>query len=318
MKNLINKKYRAVVIGCGKIGAEEWSYPKNIKPATHAAAYLQNPKVKLVGLCDIDSQKLRRAGRFFPGTPLYFSAEKMLEETKPDIVSVATHLDTHFELVKMAAGIGPKAIICEKPMSDSFKKAKLMVEICKRGKCLLFINHLRHFDPLMRKWQGKVRGGLLGKSLQVKCNYYNGFFNNGTHMVDLLRWFLGEVERVSGFYNLETSNPKKDKNIDAVVFFKNKSRAILQSQFQKRGLTEWVFYGENGELKIKKLGMEIRYGNLKIGKSRSFMSSMVSHIVSCLEGKEKPVSVSREGLAVLKILFALKKSAERQGKIIKL
>lgn len=318
MKNLINKKYRAVVIGCGKIGAEEWSYPKNIKPATHAAAYLQNPKVKLVGLCDIDSQKLRRAGRFFPGTPLYFSAEKMLEETKPDIVSVATHPDTHFELVKMAAGIGPKAIICEKPISDSLAKSESMVKICKSKGCLLFIGHLRHFDPLIKEWQEKVRNGSLGSISQVNCLYYNGFLNNGTHVIDILRWFLGDVEWVSGFYNLDTSNPEKDKNIDAIICFKNKSRAIIQSLPKKIGLTEWFFHGEKGELAIKKLGMEISYKNLKIGKPRSLMAPMVSHIISCLEGKEKPVSVGREGLAVFKILFALKKSAERQGKIIKL
>ncbi|MBU4462042.1 Gfo/Idh/MocA family oxidoreductase [Patescibacteria group bacterium] len=310
------KNYKATVIGCGRIGAEEWRYQKNIKPATHAAAYWNHPKIELAGLCDIDSRKLKKTKKFFPGVPLYSSARKMLKEIEPDIVSVATHPDTHFKFVKMAAESGVKAIICEKPMSDSFIKAESMVKICEEKKCLLFISHLRHFDPLIRKWQEKVKKGLLGKISQVNCFYHNGFFNNATHTVDLLRWFLGEVGVVSGFYNLETSNLEKDKNIDAIVCFKNKSNAILHSLPQKRGFTEWFFYGEKGELAIKKLGMEISYKNLKIGKPRSLMAPMVSHIVSCLEGKEKPLSTDQDGLAVLKILFALEKSAENNGKVI--
>lgn len=311
-----NKKYKAAVIGCGKIGAEEWRYKKNIKPATHAGAYWNNPKIELVGLCDINSQKLEKVGKFFPNIPLYSSAKKMLEETMPDIVSVATQPNTHFKFVKMAAILGTKAIICEKPISDSLKKAESMVKICKEKKCLLFIGHLRHFDPLIRRWQGRIKNGLLGKILEAKCFYYNGFFNNGTHTVDLLRYFLGEVEWVSGTYNLKTSNPERDKNIDAIICFKNKGKAVLQSLSHKRGLTEWFFCGEKGELAIKKLGIEVTYKNLKIGKARSLVLPMISHIIFCLNGKEKPLSTGHDGLAVLKILLAVKKSAGKQGKRI--
>lgn len=312
------KRYKAVVIGCGRIGAENWRYQKNIKPATHAATYRCHPKIELAGLCDIDPKKLKATKKFFPGVPLYLLATKMLKEIRPDIVSVATHPNTHFKFVKMAADFGAKAIICEKPISDSLRKAKSMVRICKEKKCLLFVGHLRHFDPLIRKWQKKVKKGVLGKVSQANCIYHNGLFNNGTHMIDILGWFLGEAEQVIGVYNYLTSNPKKDKNIDATIFFKNGARAVLQSVPEKNGLTEWFFYGEKGNLAIRKLGFEINYKNLKIGKPRSLMTPMVSHIISCLERKEKPLSTGQDGFTVLKILFAIKKSADNKGKIIKI
>jgi len=309
------KRYKAVVIGCGRIGAEEWSYPENIKPATHAGAYWANSKTKLVGLCDINPQRLKEAGRIFSGVPTYSSVKKMLEETRPDIVSIATHPDSHYRFVKMAANFGVRAIVCEKPISDSLKKAEMMVSICKEKGSFLFIGHLRHFDPLTRKYQGILRNGTLGEDLRVNCSYYNGFFNNGTHVVDLLRWFLGDIKRVSGCYNLKTSNPKKDKNIDAVLYFTNKSCATLSSLAEKKGRTEWVFYGKKGELSIKKLGMEIKYNNLKVGRPRSLMAAMILHITACLDGKEKPLSTGQDGLAVLKILFAVKKSADRKREV---
>lgn len=320
MRNLIKmggKKYKAVVIGCGKIGAEEWNYSRNIKPATHAAAYFKNPKVELVGLCDIDPEKLKKVKKLFPGISLYYSAKKMLKETKPDIVSVATHANTHYKFVKMAADSGVKAIVCEKPMADSLKQAQKMVKLCRQKKCLLFIDHSRHFDPLIQKWQEKVKKGILGKVLHANCFYHNGFFNNGTHMIDLLMMYLGKVESTIGVFNHSTSNPKRDKNIDALIFFKGGSRAILQSMPAKRRLTEWFFYGKTNDLALKKLGTQIQFRGQKYGKPRSLMASMVSHIACCLDGKERPKSTGQEALEVLKVLFAVKKSAKNNGKNIR-
>lgn len=310
------KNYKAVVIGCGKIGAEEWLYQKSIKPVTHAGAYVKHPNIELVGLCDIDPKKLKKAGEFFSGVSLYHSVSKMLKETNPDIVSVATHTDTHHRFVKMAAEAGAKAIVCEKPMASSVKKAESMVKICKNKKCLLFINHSRRFDLLLKKWQKKVLDGILGKILKVECIYHNGLFNNATHTIDLLRWFLGEAKKASGVYNFLTSNPKRDKNVDAIIYFKNGAMAVLQSVFEKKRLTEWLFYGQKGNLSLKKLGMEINYKNIKEGGKRSLTAQMVSHVVSCLEKKEKPKSAGQDGLKVLKILFAIEKSAKNNGKVI--
>ncbi|MEK7663918.1 MAG: Gfo/Idh/MocA family oxidoreductase [Patescibacteria group bacterium] len=310
------KKYKAVVIGCGRIGAQEWNYSRNVRPATHAAAYFKNSKIELVGLCDIDSEKLKKAKKLFPDVSLYSSAKKMLKETKPDIVSVATHTNTHYKFVKMAAGLGVKAIVCEKPIADSLGEAKEMVKLCRQKKCLLFVNHSRHFDSLIQRWQRKVKNGILGNVLQSYSAYHNGLFNNGTHIMDLLRMFLGEVKEVIGFYNNLTSNPKRDKNVDAIIFFKSGARAFLQSVSEKQKLTEWSFYGEKNKLFLKKLGMQISYNNLKIGSQRSLMAQMVWHIVSCLEKRERPQSTGQDGLEVLKVLFAIKKSANNNGKII--
>jgi len=312
------KNYKAVVIGCGRIGAEEWRYPNNIKPVTHAGAYFRHPKIELVGLCDIDSEKLKKAKRFFGGVALYDSAKKMLKEIKPDIVSIATYANTHYTFVKMAADFGAKAIVCEKPIADSIKKAESMIKVCKMKKCLLFINHSRHFDPLIEKWQEKVKNGFLGKVLQANCIYHNGFLNNGTHMVDILKMFLGNAQKVSGFFNELTSNPEKGKNIDAIVFFKNGARAVIQSLPEKSRLTEWFFYGETGDLALRNLGMEIWYENKKSGSERSLALPMASHVVSCLEKKEKLKSTGQDGLDVLKILFAIEKSAKNNGRIVKI
>ena len=329
-----NKKYKAAVIGCGKIGVEVGNYKKDTQPATHAGAYQSHPKIELAALVDIDQERLKVAAGYFPNVPLFKDAKKMLKEIKPDIVSVATPPEFHFELVKLAAQFGARAIVCEKPITHSLKEAREMIKICKENQSLLFINHQRRFDPLIREWQSKIEKGLIGKIFQGTVYYYNGLFNNGTHIVDLLRFFLGEVNWTRGLTNLETSTTKDDKNIDSLICFKNGARVILQSLPKNYGFANFYFYGSRGRIALKNLGYEIEYRKLiknryykgyyqlsdeikLVGKVRSFMKGMVDYVVSCLENRGRPISTGEDGLAVLKALFSLKRSAESNGKIIK-
>lgn len=329
------KKYKAVVIGCGKIGVEEANYRKAVQPITHAASYYNNQRTELVALVDIDKKRLKIARKYFPQVPLFDSGKEMFEKIKPDIVSIATNSNSHAYLVKMAAKYKTDAILCEKPITESVKDAEEMIKICKQNKSLLFINHQRRFDPLLQKWQAKIKKGSIGKIIQVNCYYYNGLFNNGTHVVDLLRFFLGDIDWVRGVINKQTSWKRNDKNIDALIGFENGALVSMQTLAKNYGFLDFSFYGTKGYFAVKNLGYEVEYRKLIknkyfknyyqlsdkteiYGKMRSFMRPVVEHIVSCLDGKAKPVSRGEDGLSVLKILFALKQSAEQNSKVIKI
>src|SRR3990167_5019221 len=148
----MKKKYAAAVIGCGRVGAEEWNYSKDVQPETHAASYKNNARINLAGLADINREKLKNAGKYFPEVALFNSAEDMFLKIKPDIVSIATNSDTHASLVKLAAKYKIPAILCEKPIAESVKQAEGMIKKCKESKSMLFINHQRRFDPLLQRW----------------------------------------------------------------------------------------------------------------------------------------------------------------------
>ncbi|MEK7080457.1 MAG: Gfo/Idh/MocA family oxidoreductase [Patescibacteria group bacterium] len=329
----MKKIYKAAVIGCGRMGAEEWNYSKETQPETHAAAYKNNLKTDLVALVDIDSKKLKQAGKYFSGVALFDSVKDMFEKIKPDIVSIATNPDSHAVLVKMAAKYKTSAILCEKPIAQSIKQAEEMIRICKQNKSLLFINHQRRFDPLLGRWQLEIKKGIIGKIVQANCYYYNGLFNSATHVVDLLRFFLGDIDWVRGIINKETFWKENDKNVDALIGFKNGTVVAMQTLPKNYGFSEFYFYGTKGRFAIKNLGYEIECRKLaenkyckgfyqlsenikKEGSARSLMSSVVNHIVSCLGDKAEPKSTGEDGLAALKALFAMKESAEKQNKII--
>lgn len=332
---MANKIYKAAVIGCGKIGVEAGNYQKEVQPATHAGAYKAHPRIKLAGFADIDPKRLKAAARNFPGVPLFKSADELLKEIQPDIVSISTQPDSHLELVKLAAKHNTKAIVCEKPIAKTLEEAKEIIKECKKSGSLLFVNHTRRFGPLFRKVRKEIQEGKFGRIYQITYYYYNGIFNNGTHLIDLLRFFFGEIDWVIAVENKKTINHKlkDDINVDGLVHFKNGAVAALQSLPPNYGFSEIYILGEKGGIFFKDLGYRVEERKLvknkyfkgyyqlsfqikTYGKVRGYMISMADHVVKCLDSKEKPVSTGKDGLAALKILFAIKKSAENSGRRI--
>lgn len=332
-----SKKYKAAVIGCGKIGLFTEQDPKRIKPATHAGAFASNPRTDLVAVCDIDEEKLKIGRSLFPGVLTYDSCEKMFEEVKPDIVSIATHVDSHRPLVELAAEHHVKAIICEKPIAPDIEDAKAMIDTCVKFGSMLFVNHLRRFDPLLRRAAWEVRQGKIGEISQVSCYYTNGIMNTGTHLIDLLRMFLGECREVRAMENTPTSHLAGDINLNGMMKFDNGATITFQSlEVKDYTIFDLYFYGRRGVLHITRFGFEVEWTGIrdsvdfdgykdldilrsqKEGGPRSFMAPVAEHVVACLDGKESPCSRGEDGLKALEVLLALKQSAEADGKKIKL
>ena len=56
-------KFRAGMVGCGRIGSEFDDGPKRKQIATHAGAYSAIDEVELVTASDLDTAKLEKCGR---------------------------------------------------------------------------------------------------------------------------------------------------------------------------------------------------------------------------------------------------------------
>lgn len=327
------KIYTAAVIGCGNMGIEEKNFGKAVQPGTHAAAYTKHSRTTLVGLCDSSKERLARAKEYYPSIPLFSRAQTMLETLKPDIVSIATQPDSHAMLTMLASHHKTKAIVCEKPIAITVREGQKMIEACKKSSSLLFINHGRRFDPLIRKCASDIKRGVIGDIVQVTCYSYNGLMNNGTHTIDLLRFLIGEIVNVRGWFNSKTSKFKNDANVDALLTFSGDRRAVLQTLSPNYGFADCLIYGTKGRIAIKQLGYRIEYTPLGensawkgyyqlsqkstiAGKTRSFMAAMVAHVVSCLDKQEQPISSGEDGLRDLEVLFALRESARRKGALL--
>lgn len=325
-------RYRAAVVGAGRMGVLSEADPKRKKPATHAGAYAANADTELCALVDPSESQLAAARQLLPDVPGFADLETMLAEAAPDIVSVATTQEHHRSIVETCAAHGVKAIVCEKPIAETIEDGRAMIAACRTSGSLLFVNHMRRFDPLTSETRDAVRGGALGEILQGNAQYVAGIFTSGTHLIDQLRYFLGDVRWVSAVFEERFAPPPGDWNVNGIVMFEGDVPVTIQAlDVAAYNAFDVRLFGRRGKLLIDRLGLRVTETPLREcvdysgfmeldtenersrGDSRSFWSSIVDHVLACLEGRDENRSSGEDGLAALQGVVALKKSAEAGG-----
>lgn len=163
--------YSAAIIGAGQIGCEFFE--------SHARAYKANTNTDLLAIFDRQLKKAIEASKKWD---VLVAGNQYWEmgELGIDIVSICTPPRTHLAVVKdmLMCNQSLRAIYCEKPIAIDIDEAKEMIELCKEHNVILQVNHQRRFGT-------------------PTFTFSRGIFNTGTHMVDLLRQYFGEVTDVT-------------------------------------------------------------------------------------------------------------------------
>jgi len=330
--------FRSGIVGCGRIGSEFDDDPKRKVISSHAGAYSNNRKTKLVAVADVNPEKLGKCKSRWNVPTAYSDYKEMLAKENLDILSICTWSSTHAEIVREAVKHKLKAIFCEKPIATTLSEAKEMVALCQKNNVLLFIDHQRRFDTFHQNVRGMLRDDKLGKILQATFYYTAGIANTGSHVLDLLRFYLGDAKwAMANYSDVQSPNPD-DPNIDGMIKFENGATVMLQACDVKSYLMfELHLLGTTGKISITRSGFDGEY--LEPGEStlfsgyhelspkefpfdkntpREFMKRAVAHIVECIEKKENPISSGEDGYASLELICALHQSAKQLGKRVTL
>ena len=190
---------RVCVIGLGPIGNR------------HADIYVENERSALIGVCDIDETRANVAANRL-GVTAFYNVQKMLDECRPDVVSVATggyeYSSDHYAPTMQALEAGCH-VLGEKPISNSIAHGEKMVAKAEdMGVCYgIDLNH--RFTPAARLAKKWVDEGRLGHLLFVnmamwimnpaESSPYYHLKALHPHTIDVMRYFCGDVEAVHCF-----------------------------------------------------------------------------------------------------------------------
>ena len=330
------KKYRAVVVGCGKIGALFELEKKRAKPASHAGAIVQNPKTELLALADKNPENLAAAGKMFPHAALYTSLTECLKCEKPDIVVIATPPSGREGLIGACVKANVKMIVCEKPLAVSVRKALGIAKLLADSQTIFVLNYQRRFSPLFKRARDDVRKGVLGRLQHITCYYSNGLYNNGGHIIDALQYLIADtITSVRAVRNATNkTHPAGDMNIDALLTTEKGMSISLQSFDQdayaihdihimgSKGVITLTDFGQHGIWRFAGPSQFAGIKELHAARTReqkkplSATRDSLAHIMRCFEFKRPTESGVKSGIAVLRVLEALKKSAQADGKRI--
>ena len=239
---------RVALIGAGGIGE------------LRARAIAQTQGLQLLAIADTASERAHRlAGRF--------SAEAGRDSIETatrrdvDIVVVSTPPSSHAAIALAAISAG-KHVVCEKPLAHMLAAAEDMCAAAEASGVYLKTGFNHRYYPPVALAQRLIASGKIGEVIMAQAyaghpggrEFGNAWVtdpavtgggslvDNGIHVLDLIRFFMGEMEAVQGFTaNLVWPFPGAEDN--AFAIFRSSSGKIAQlhsSWTQWRGYQFWV------------------------------------------------------------------------------
>jgi predicted dehydrogenase len=225
------------VIGSGGI-ARRRTIPEGIVPAGNAS---------LAVVFDIDATVNHEVAEEFGAA----AAESLGDLLAADIdaVYVASPVNRHLEHVRACAGAG-KSVLCEKPLGIDVREAEEMVRVCEEAGVILGTALMMRFVEQHREALRLVETGAIGTPVyaraQLSCWYPpmehswrqdpatgggGSLMDMGSHCIDLLEMFFGEIQWVSCFTNHQVHDYKSEDSAVAMLYFKNGALATVDNLF---------------------------------------------------------------------------------------
>lgn len=196
----------------GLIGAGNWA------GTAHLPAFASQPNVKVVGITDINPENTGSLSEKF-GIPGYSDLNRMLQDANLDVLDVVTSRGMHYEPV-MAGMAHNLAILCEKPLGHNIQETRQLYDEAHRRKLVTQMGFTFRYSPAVAYVRDLVRDGFVGEVYHLQGFEENaqlvdpgtplpriGFsrltdsgalHGYGSHLLDLVRWILGEFESVIG------------------------------------------------------------------------------------------------------------------------
>ena len=326
--------YRVGVIGCGRMGStiddEVQGNASVILPFSHTAAYMEEPRVHVVAAADVGPDKRAAYRRRWDVERVYESHVALLEREKLDIVSVCTRAEERPDVVIACAEAGVKVIYAEKPLAWTLGEAEAMVAACRRNGVKLGVGCLRRWHPFYRKAKQLIDEGAIGDVLQVTGYCASNLSHDGSHWVDLMRYFAGDapVDWLVGEIGSPAalSDDRDRYGGNTYVAFRNGVRGYLRMMDTGAAVQEWDIIGEQGRIRALDGGREFEFwrraGGAKTDRPvreafprpqrlPSPTSQAVADMIQCLETDKEPDCNGEDGYAALEIALAMRESYRR-------
>ena len=194
------------LIGCGGIAG------------IHLQAIAQEPRVRLIAVADMDAKRAQAAAEKYGADEVHGTWGPIWRNAEIEAVDLCLphHLHAPAAIAAMEAG---KHVLVEKPIANTVAEAEAMIEAARTHERILMVGHVKRFNRAAVTMQRAIAAGQIGEPFSFEAIWYGpreimpgipwvqkkaqggggplmGF---GTHHLDLLRWFFGEVAEVAAF-----------------------------------------------------------------------------------------------------------------------
>ena len=246
------------IIGCGAIGGK--------RAAAVAPA-------RVVACADVDAARAASLASRIPGAVTAAVADAL---ARPD-VDIAVVATTNEALAPMtiAALTAGKHVLVEKPAACTVGEADAIIAAAAAANRLVRVGFNHRYHPALQQARHLVDSGALGPLMFVRGRYGHGgrvgydrewradparsgggeLIDQGVHLIDLSRWFLGDFAIHDGFATTYFWQMPVDDNGFMLLRTAGGHAAFLHvSCTEWKNLFSFEIYGRDGKIAIDGLG----------------------------------------------------------------
>ena len=271
---------------------------------------------------------------------------------RPQVAVVASPAPFHIKTALTLAESGTHLLI-EKPLSVSSNGVAELIKMCQKKRVVLLVGYNLRFLPSLQRFRGQLNDGIIGKVLSVRCeigqylpswrpgsDYRQGVsakyeLGGGallelSHELDYLRWIFGEIKWVKATLSRQSSldidvedtahltlgfKPTSDGgqligtvNLDFIRHDTTRLCTAIGERGSLRwnGLTEEVLLCEADAKEWQKLFQHSSQ------RDESYVAEW-QNLIECAINHKQPFITGSDGLEVLKIIEAARRSAQSDG-----
>jgi predicted dehydrogenase len=324
---------KLAIVGCGLIGRKR------------AAALGSH---QLVACADAVPALAEKLAAEHPGCAAFDEYRRAVEHPGVEavIVSTTNNVLTPAALAAVEAG---KHVLVEKPAARNATEIRALLAAAERQGVTVKVGFNHRFHPSFQKAREIFDAGDLGDLLYIRARYGHGgrlgyerewradpaiagggeMLDQGVHLIDLARWFLGDFADVSGHIaTYYWQMPVEDNGFALLKTAKGQVAWLHASCTEWKNLFSFEIFGRVGKLQIDGLGGS--YGTERLTFYRMLpelgppettaweyprgdqsWQVELDHWVDCIEHRRRPSGSLEDALAALEIVERLYEGSGR-------
>jgi predicted dehydrogenase len=244
-------------------------------------ALRSHPQAELAAICGRNQQRAADMAGKYGIASVFTDYNAMIEQAKLDAVIVSVPDDLHYE-VTMRALDAKLHVLCEKPFALTAHAARAMYEKAEAVGVKHMVLFTYRWLPFFRYFRDLVDQDIIGRLYHAEFHYVAGYGRRqeyawrldrkrangvlgdlGSHLIDMARWLVGDVTRVSAQLAVCVDRPGPDggpidpANDSALLLaeFANGAHGVIQAScvahLADYGQRQEIrLYGEAGTLEI--------------------------------------------------------------------
>jgi predicted dehydrogenase len=311
------------------------------------------PGAKVKAICDLDADAIARVGQRYPDLVCTPDAERLFCDSEIDAIVVTSSSATHYRLAR-AALEARKHVYVEKPMALDVEDAEALVELADDRGLVLMVGHLLLYHPAITHLKSLIDRGDLGdiyylyterRNLGKVRSDENAMWSLAPHDISVALYLLDELPASvtaqgqaylrpgiedTVFFSLRCADgrlvhshvswldPHKVRRLTVVG---SRQMAVFDDvepteklRVYDKGVDRVPEYASYGD------ALTLRFGDIYVPRIEMHepLRLECQHFLDCIERGRRPLTDGRNGLQVLRVLDALQRSLDSEGRLVQL